>query len=128
MQVTKATTVAGNMTNQTGGSLTIDGRLTVTGKLINEAAQVTRAGSTGIQVAGIDVVTTGTVKNAGVLVSTGTNNFTSQFENVGLNSQTHVFHNEAGATVDLSKGATVIGGATTANAARPCQGSGNQRA
>lgn len=116
LQVTKATTVAGNMTNQTGGSLTIDGRLTVTGKLINEAAQVTRAGSTGIQVAGIDVVTTGTVKNAGVLVSTGTNNFTSQFENVGLNSQTHVFHNEAGATVDLSKGATVIGGATTANA------------
>lgn len=68
LQVTKATTVAGNMTNQTGGSLTIDGRLTVTGKLINEAAQVTRAGSTGIQVAGIDVVTTGTVKNAGVLV------------------------------------------------------------
>lgn len=116
LQVTKATTVAGNMTNQTGGSLTIDGRLTVTGKLINEAAQVTRAGSTGIQVAGIDVVTTGTVKNAGVLVSTGTNNFTSQFENVGLNSQTHVFHNEAGATVDLSKGATVIGGGTTANA------------
>ena len=116
LQVTKATTVAGNMTNQTGGSLTIDGRLTVTGKLINEAAQVTRAGSTGIQVAGIDVLTTGTVKNAGVLVSTGTNNFTSQFENVGLNSQTHVFHNEAGATVDLSKGATVIGGATTANA------------
>ncbi|MFR3028573.1 MAG: hypothetical protein ACLTLW_05315 [Sutterella wadsworthensis] len=115
LQVTKATTVAGNMTNQTGGSLTIDGRLTVTGKLINEAAQVTRAGSTGIQVAGIDVVTR-YGEECGRSRPTGTNNFTSQFENVGLNSQTHVFHNEAGATVDLSKGATVIGGATTANA------------
>ena len=116
LQVTKATTLAGNMTNKTGGTVTIDGRLTVTGNLVNEAAQVNRAGSTGIQVAGIDVTTQGTVKNAGVLVSTGTNNFTSQFEDVGFNSQKHVFHNEAGSTADFSKGATVIGGATTATA------------
>ena len=117
IRFTTASTLEGTLTNQTGGTVQADGRLTVKGNLVNKAASVTRAGATGIQVAGIDVSEKGVVKNAGVLVSTGTNNFVSQFDDTGFDTQTHVFHNEAGSTADLSNGLTVIGGAPIAAAA-----------
>ena len=109
LQVAKATTLAGHLTNETGGSVSINGRLTVSGQLVNKKAQLIRSGVTGIQVAGLDVLSDSGVVNEGSIVSTGTNNITGGAAYDPGTNTTYAFHNKAGATADLSSGLTVIG-------------------
>ena len=109
LQVAQATTIAGHLTNETGGSVNINGRLTVSGQLVNKQAQLIRGGSTGIQVAGLDVLSDSGVVNEGSIVSTGTNNITGGAPYDAGTNTTYAFHNKAGASADLSHGVTVIG-------------------
>ncbi len=111
MNVTSATNVLGQMTNKKGGTLKVDGKLTVTGKLVNEAAESTRNGHTGIQVGALDVVSDEAVINKGVFVSKGENVITGASTDNPLTSGKYAFHNQKGAVADLSQGLTTIGAA-----------------
>ena len=111
MSVTNATNVLGNLTNKTGASLKVNGVLTVTGKLINEASSVTRAGATGIEVGGLNVATNEAVDNSGLIKSLGANTITGGSANAYKEGK-YAFHNKQGAIADLSAGKTTIGEVT----------------